>query len=70
MNIWEQLKYNQERDEMHLIGEGGECNTMIQTLRRYIRKVFVITPQAEFNQSETNRIEDIPFDIQSLLICE
>ncbi len=70
MNIWEQLKYDQERDEMHLIGEGSECNTMIQTLRRYIRKVFVITPQAEFNQSETNRIEDIPFDIQSLLICE
>lgn len=70
MNVWEQLKYDQERDEIHLTGLNQECCTLAESLRKYIRKVFIINPRAEFNQSETNRIEDIPFDIQSLLICE
>lgn len=70
MNVWEQLEYDQERDEIYLTGISNECNILAEILRRYIRKVFMIAPPAEFNKSETNRIEDIPFDIQSLLICE
>lgn len=45
-------------------------NGLVLQLKKYIRRVFIINPQADFNESHTNPIEDIPFDIQSLLICE
>lgn len=39
-------------------------------LRNYLRQVFVISPKAEFNRSEISKIEEIPFDMQTLLLCE
>ena len=70
LNVWNQLGYDQENDELHLTGLSGWKNGLVLQLKKYIRRVFIINPQADFNESHTNPIEDIPFDIQSLLICE
>ena len=67
---WKQLGYDQERDELHLTGQTPFRKEITEQLQQYIRKVFIINPQAEFNDSESSRIENVPFDIQSLIACE
>ena len=70
LNLWQQLHFDQERDEIHLIGPLGARKEVTNCLEKYIRHVYSINPHSEFNQSETTPIEAIPFDIQSLISCE
>lgn len=63
LNVWQLQGYDQSHDELHLAGESPAKADIVNRLRQYIRKVFLINPQAEFSVS-------LPFDIQSLLICE
>lgn len=68
--IWQQLSYSQERDELHLTGKLSDKEALLKELRSYLRQVFIINPKAEFNRSEISKIEEIPFDMQTLLLCE
>ena len=68
--VWQQLNYSQERDELHLTGILEDKEELLKELRNYLRQVFVISPKAEFNRSEISKIEEIPFDMQTLLLCE
>lgn len=64
------INYNQEKDELHLTGKLEDKEELLKELRNYLRQVFVINPKAEFNRSEISKIEEIPFDMQTLLLCE
>lgn len=68
--VWQQLGYSQEKDELQLAGMLIDKEELLTELRKYLRQVYVINPKAEFNRSEITKIEDIPFDMQTLLICE
>lgn len=68
--IWDQLEYNKEKDELHLAGEWGTKEGLPEELRKYLRQVFIVYPKAEFNRSEMSKIEEMPFDMQTLLLCE
>ena len=70
LNIWQQIGYNQETDELHISGSGLVMNTIKPELEKYIRHIYSINPKSEFNNSEINKIQEIPFDIQSLILCE
>lgn len=69
LNVWKELGYDQERDELHLAGNQPK-KELQQMLQPYLRHVYIINPQAELNDSEASRIEEIPFDMQSLISCE
>lgn len=68
--VWQQLGYDQERDELHLAGKKEGKEELVKELRNYLRQVFIIHPKAEFNRSGISKIEEIPFDMQTLLLCE
>lgn len=68
--IWKQLAYDQQADELHLIGRVNALPEVTNQLKRYVKKVFIVNPKAEFTASSTEGGNDVPFDIQSLLICE
>lgn len=68
--IWKQLGYNQERDELHLVGIIDDKEALIQKLKTFLKQVFIINPKAEFSHPALTKIEDIPFDLQTLLLCE
>lgn len=70
LNVWQQLGFDAENDELQLTGRIGQRDELTTLLKKYIRKVFIIQPQADFNESVSSPIEDIPFDIQSLVTCE
>ena len=56
--------------DKHLTGKLEDKEELLKELRNYLRQVFVINPKAEFNRSEISKIEEIPFDMQTLLLCE
>ena len=70
LNVWKATGYDQERDELHLTGFLSQREELIAELKKYIRKVFIINPQAELHPASDTPAEEIPFDIQALLICE
>ncbi|MDD4608872.1 MAG: DUF3822 family protein [Bacteroidaceae bacterium] len=68
--IWQQLSFNQERDEMRLVGFIPEKEQLLNKLRYYVKNVFVINPKAEYMLLDDSITDTIPFDLQSLLQCE
>jgi len=70
LNIWQQAGFDQERDELYLTGLSDIKKIIIPELKKYISHIYSINPQAEFNNSSISEIENIPFDVQSLILCE
>lgn len=68
--IWKQLNYNQERDELHLVGMLENKEELTTELKKYIRQVFIINPKAELNYPNQTHINNIPFDLQVLSLSE
>ena len=63
---WKQLQLNAENDEMHLVGElteGKELAGIASELRRYVQKVYIITPSADLNRAPATKIKGLPFDL-------
>lgn len=66
--VWQQLGLEPLTDELHLLGETPERETLTKTLRRYLKKVYIINPSAEFNRAPITKIERLPFDLTTLFI--
>jgi hypothetical protein len=65
--VWKQLMLDSETDEMHLAGTFGEMPELASELRKYVQKVYVINPSAEFNRAPATKIKDMPFDLMTLI---
>ena len=72
LNIWQQAGYNQEDDQLYICGNNRvpQWEELPLRLKKYIRKLFIINPQMEFNDSAMSRIKEISFDMLSLISCE
>lgn len=68
--VWKQLDFNQERDELHLMGNSPNKESVANELKQFVRQLFVISPEKEFSLNELSKVEDIPFDLQILSSCE
>lgn len=64
---WKNLEFNQEKDELYIIGNFSKQENMIETLREYIKQVSIIHPASEFNRADFSK-ENIPFDLQTSFI--
>ena len=67
--IWKQLLLNAEHDELHLVGDlfsSEEQTGIIDELHRYVQKVYVINPSAEFNRAPATAVKGLPFDLMAL----
>jgi len=68
--MWKQLDFNQERDELHLTGDLRDKETLVKGLKQFVRQLFVINPISEFSLNGVSSAEEIPFDLQTLSLCE
>lgn len=66
--VWKQMGLEPLSDELHLVGEMPERESMLQSLRKYLKKVYIINPSAEFNRAPITQIEKLPFDMATLFI--
>lgn len=61
--VWKQLALDQLHDELFLVGDMQEKETLLTTLRKYVSSVVVINPSANFNRAPLTQIKGITFDL-------
>ena len=64
--VWKQLAFNAEEDEIFLVGDIPEREQFVAELRRYVKKVCVINPSADFNRAPATQIKTMPYDLMAL----
>ena len=65
---WKQLQMDQHQDEIHLVGDFDDKDSVVETLKRYVRRAYVINPVSDFNRSPIAQIEGMPYDVMVYLI--
>ena len=65
--VWKQLVMDSEHDELHLLGDLPERDWLMQELKKYLAKAYVINPTAEFNRAPASLIKGMPFDLMTLI---
>lgn len=63
MHVWQQLALNQQKDDLHIVGDVRERDMLTKELGKYIRNVCMINRNAEFNRSPIASIEGMPYDL-------
>lgn len=72
LNVWQQAGFDQEKDTLYIHSntQADQWEELLLVLRKYIRKLYIINPQMEFNDLTLSHIKQIPFDMLSLTSCE
>ena len=69
LSIWKEQGLSQEDDTLYLCGDKGvELNMM--TIGRFIKRCKRMNANEIFPVTLLNKMEGIPFDLQSLILCE
>jgi hypothetical protein len=75
--VWNQLQLNPLKDELHLVGDllqndqavlQQDRDLLLGELKRFLQKVYVINPSADFNRAPITEIKNIPYDLQTLFV--
>ena len=64
--VWKQLALNNEHDELHLVGDLPDEEWLIQELKKYVKKVLVIRPEVDFEESPVLKVKGMPYDLMTL----
>lgn len=67
--VWNELKFSQSEDTLLLCGD-TLADAMEMSAKNFIRNIKRINPREQFHSNLLNKIENIPFDLQTLLLCE
>ena len=57
--IWQQLGFNQEKDQLYLCGEMDTEKKVVTELSKFLRQISILPSNS-----------DLPFDLQTLMTCE
>ena len=66
--VWRQLNLQQEHDELHLAGDIPEKEQLLDELRKYLKRAYIINPTADFNRSPVTQIDGITYDLMTLIV--
>lgn len=69
LSIWNELGFSQTEDILYLCGDKS-VEEITPMLSQFIRRHERINPTQLFRPHLLNKIKDIPFDLQTLLLCE
>ena len=65
--VWKQLHMEAVHDELHIVGDIPERDWILQELKRYLQKAYIINPSADFQQAPATKIAGMPYDLMTLL---
>lgn len=66
--VWKQLMLQPEHDEMHIVGDIPERELLLDELRKYLQRAYVINPTADFNRAPVTQIKNMPYDLMTLYV--
>lgn len=67
---WKQMKFDQEHDELNLVGNIHDKQTITDRLQQFINQIYFINPKSELANLGGNSSNEVPFDLQTLKLCE
>ena len=68
LSVWKLVGLVAEHDELHLVGDHADIDTLKEKASAFIKRVFIINPVGEFNRSAVTQIEGMPYDLMTLYI--
>jgi len=68
LHTWNQLRLDINHDELHIIGDIPEQETLEKELKQYLQKVYRLNPVADLNQAPATKIEGMPYDLMTLIV--
>lgn len=66
--VWKQLMMKPEFDELHLVGDIPEQTWMLEELRHYVLRAYVLSPTGDFNRAQVTQIKGMPYDLMTLYV--
>ncbi len=66
--VWKQLQLQPQFDELHIVGDIPDEEWILQELRKYLQKAYVINPQADFGQHPALEVKGMPYDLMTLYV--
>ncbi len=69
LSIWKELGLSQTDDTLFMCGD-NTVEEISPIVSRFIQHLKRINPNKEFRSNILNKIKNIPFDLQALLLCE
>lgn len=66
--VWNQLALNPDHDELHIVGDLPDGEWLLEELRKYVTKVYVINPQVDFSEAPASLIKGMPYDLMTLYV--
>lgn len=69
LNVWQQMGFNQLEDEVCIVGDSGKEQELNDKLTNFVRNVRLIDRTEDFYGRLTEGCNNIPYDLQTLLIC-
>lgn len=66
--VWKQLAMKEGHDELHLAGDIVEREWLIEELKRYLKRVYIVNPSSEFNRSPVTEIKAMPLDLMTYFV--
>ena len=70
LNCWTMLGLSQTDDTLHIAGQSRHSKALVRDLETFIQHIHIIHPAEEFHSTELARIDELPFDLQTLIACE
>ena len=64
--VWKQLMLSAEHDEIHLVGDIEAPDELMNELRQYVQKAYIINPAADFNRAPATQVKGMPYDLMTL----
>lgn len=68
LHVWKQLQLDQEHDEIHIVGDIPEKEKILENLRKYIQRAYVINPTGDFNRAPVTQIKGMPYDMMTYYV--
>jgi hypothetical protein len=65
---WKQMGLNNEDDELYTVGDIPNKEWIIERLRTYLQRAYVINPTADFNRAPATMIDNMPYDMLTLFV--
>lgn len=66
--VWKQQMLKPEFDEMHIVGSIPDREWIIEELRRYLERAYIINPSGDFNRAPASLVKDMPYDLMTLYV--
>ena len=71
LNCWSILGLSQTDDTLHITGSPARnVKKLHRDAAQFIQHTHLIRPAEEFHSNELARIDELPFDLQTLIACE